>query len=189
MSLPLIQLIGKNDGLETKQRNHEDWDPYNYDWLHTNIGLRMVASYAVAITLPTRAIADLDGNLPLAEYVGEAHRLGLMVLASPLNIPSRFPSFAPDFPSLIDFYFSRAGIDGVYTDSFADVQSFIQRQSERIQPALPPLDSERPPQKEKASQVQEDLPPFFKNLNLSRPAPPDSEKTDKEKKFLPEESD
>lgn len=188
MRLPLIQLIGTNDGLETKQGRQGNLEPYNYDWLFTNTGLRMVASYAVAIALPTGVLVDQDGNLPLAAYVDEAHRQGLMVLAFSLNTMANYPVFAPDFPSLVNFYFSRAGIDGVYTDMFADVQHAILQQSKKmpIKEESPPLIDKTAPTQEESPTPQNDLPPFFKNLNLSRPAPPSTEQLEKQEIALPE---
>ncbi len=175
MSLPLIQLIGANDGLETKQGPQENLLPYNYDWLFTNNGLRMVASYAVALALPTKDIVDGTGNLPLAGYIAEAHRHGLMVLTTLPHSTPNFPSFAPDLPALVDFYFSRAGVDGIYTDMFGDVQRIVRQQSEKKKVELPPQNETLTPRKEEVPEPQNDLPPFFKNLNLSRPTPPDSQ--------------
>jgi glycerophosphoryl diester phosphodiesterase len=175
MSLPLIQQIGANDGLETKQGPQENLLPYNYDWLFTNNGLRMVASYAVALALPTKDIVDGTGNLPLAGYIAEAHRHGLMVLTTLPHSTPNFPSFAPDLPALVDFYFSRAGVDGIYTDMFGDVQRIVRQQSEKKKVELPPQNETLTPRKEEVPEPQNDLPPFFKNLNLSRPTPPDSQ--------------
>lgn len=188
MSLPLIQLVGANDGQETKQGKQGNLEPYNYDWLFTNTGLRMVASYAVAIALPTEAIVDRDGNFPLAGYVGEAHRHGLMVLARPLNNTLNFPPFAANFPALVDFYFSRAGVDGIYTDSFRDVQRSIQQQTEimKIKEVSPPIKEEAIPIKEEPPLLKNELPPFFKSLNLSRPTPPGTEEAEEQKRALPE---
>lgn len=174
MSLPLIQLFGENDGMETKHENQGNLEPYNYDWLYTNVGLRMVASYAVAIALPTKAVADSDGSVPLAGFIGEAHRLGLKVLAFPLNNSPSLPPFARDFLSFVDFYFSETGVDGIYTDSFEDVRRFMQQPPKKIpaneeMPAPAIKDEPAPPQAEEPAQLQEDLPPFFKNLQLSRP--------------------
>jgi glycerophosphoryl diester phosphodiesterase len=188
MSLPLVQLIGANDGLETKQEHQGNLEPYNYDWLFTNTGLRMVASYAVAIALPTGALVDQDGNLPLATYVSEAHRHGLMVLAFSVDAIAKYPAFAANLPALVEYYFSRAGIDGVYTDTFVDVQRAILKQSENI-----PVKEQPPPKKEDAVPIteelplpQSDLPPFFKNLNLSRPTPANAEPVEEQEKVLPE---
>lgn len=184
MSLPLIQLVGANDGLETKQGKAENLQPYNYDWLFTNTGLRMVASYAVAITLAAEAMVDRDGNLPLAGYVGEAHRLGLMVLAWPLNNAANFPSFAPNFTALMEFYFSRANVDGIYTDSFRDVQRYSKEQSEKIknkEPLSPLIEGTIT-----IKDAKDDLPPFFKSLNLSRPILPDTMEAEDQKTVLPE---
>jgi hypothetical protein len=185
MSLPLIQLVGTNDGMETKQGTRDNLLPYNYDWLFTNTGLRMVASYAVAIALPTKEVVDGTGNVPLAGYIAEAHRHGLMVLASlPHNTPN-FPSFAPDLPSLVDFYFSRAGVDGIYTDMFADVQRILRQKSEKKKVELPPQNEAPTLTKEELPEPQNDLPPFFKNLNLSRPTPPDSLQAVDQENVLP----
>ncbi len=186
MSLSLIQLVGANDGLETKQGTQDNLSPYNYDWLFTNTGLRMVASYAVAIALPARDIADNSGNLPLAGYIAEAHRHGLMVLAFLLNNTPNFPPFAPDLPALVDFYFSRADVDGLYTDMFVDVQRILRQQSEKQKAELPLQKEDLSPTQNEPTKPQNDLPPFFKNLNLSRPLQPDSHQAVDQEKVLPE---
>ena len=175
MSLPLIQQIDANDGQETKHGTKGNLLPYNYDWLFTNTGLRMIASYAVAIALPAENIAGPTGNLPLAGYIDEAHRIGLMVLAFPLDNTSNFPPYAADFPALVDFYFTRAGIDGIYTSMYHEVQRLLQQPAEKKTIDILPKKEEPLPSKEALPEQQDDLPPFFKNLHLSRPAAPATE--------------
>ena len=79
-------------------------------------------------------------------------------------------------------------MDGIYTDSFRDMQLFIRQQSEKIsiKEELLPAKEAPAPLKEEVPQLQEDLPPFFKNLNLSRPAPSETARTGEEEKVLPE---
>ncbi|MCP4342516.1 MAG: glycerophosphodiester phosphodiesterase [Desulfobulbaceae bacterium] len=121
MRLPLIQLIAQNDELETKQQL-ETRKPHNYDWMFTNIGLRMLASYATAIALPTSAIVDQNGTLLINKYIDEAHRYGLKVLAYSVTInKEQRPSFVTDFSELLQFYDTKTNIDGLYTDSFVEV--------------------------------------------------------------------
>ena len=155
--LPLIQLIGKNDGNETQQKVLGQWEPYNYDWLFTNIGLRMITSYAAAIGLPASAIADQNGNQLQPQYVDEIHKYGMQVLAFPVNNrPEDLPSFAPDFKALLDFYLYRVKVDGIYTDSFDEVRQYQEQRAEE--------------ERRKA-----DLPPFFSSQGLTRPSPADPE--------------
>ena len=125
MNFSLIQLVGDNDGVETKQLNLGQLEPYNYDWMFTNTGIRMLASYATAIAMPADTLADMDNKALLTGYVGEAHRQGLMVLAYPFSKKTDTSAVPQDFKTLVDFYFSRAGIDGMYTDSFRDVQRYL----------------------------------------------------------------
>lgn len=151
MRLPLIQLIGQNNGQEAKQQHLGKWEPYNYDWMFTNIGLRMIAGYAAAIALPSASIADENGTLLLKEYIEDVHKYGLKVLTFSLNNQEEeFPPFVADFSSLLTFYYSQAGIDGLYTDSFQDVLQY---------------DKQRAVEKKSKS----DLPAFFSDLELSRP--------------------
>jgi len=87
---------------------------------------------------------------------------------------------------LVDFYFSRAGVDGIYTDIFADVQRILRQQLEMKKVESTPQNETPTPTKERLPEPQNDLPPFFKNLNLSRPTPPDSEQAVDKEKVLPE---
>jgi len=151
LNIPLIQLIGANDGQETRQLNQNKWEPYNYDWLFTNIGLRMIASYATAIGLPSNSIVDLSGNILLAEYIQDIHQYGLKVFTYSLNNqPNRFPPFAQNFAALLDMYFNQANIDGVYTDTFDDIGQYLKERVEE-------------------KKQKETLPTFFSDLELSRP--------------------
>jgi len=160
LNIPLIQLIGKNDGNETKQKHLGRWAPYSYDWLYTNIGLRIVASYASAIALPSALIVDQSGNMPLARYIEDLHKYGLQVFSYTLdNKPQTFPSFAKDFPALLDFYFTQAKIDGIYTDSYINAQNYFTSQKE-------------------AGKRNAGLPSFFSNMKFSKPTSREPEKND-----------
>ena len=153
LNIPLIQLIGVNDGQETRQLNQNKWEPYNYDWVFTNIGLRMIASYATTIALPNNSIVDRNGNILLAEYIQDIHQYGLQVFTYSLNNRlDGLPPVANNFSALLDVYFNQANIDGVYTDTFGDIRQYLRDQAEEKK------------QKEK-------LPEFFSNLKLSRPTP------------------
>ena len=150
MHLPLIQLIASNDELVAKQRL-EKRKPYNYDWMFTNIGLRMLAGYAAAIALPTSAIADQYGTLLNNQYIEEAHKYGLKVLTYSVTVSKeQLPSFVSNFPALLKFYYTQSNIDGLYTDSFAEVQQHNEQLAAQ-------------------DKYRAELPPFFSALELSSP--------------------
>lgn len=151
MRLPLIQLIGENDGSQTKTNQLGNWEPYNYDWMFTFTGLRIVASYAWAIGLPGNIIVDDNGLIPFSGYLDEIKKYGLKLFVYGLrDRADEIPAFAGTFESLLDFYYQQTNIDGISTDSFTTVKSYQQR-----------LIAE---EKRKA-----DLPEFFSTLQLSRP--------------------
>lgn len=164
LNLPLIQLVAENDGQETQQRRLDTWVPYNYDWLYTNIGLRMIASYASAIGLPRKAIADQQGSPRLAAYIDEVHRLGMQVVVLSVNSREDFPDFAPDFRALLEFY-NKAGADGFSTDSFKEVTRYLkERMAMPKDPSAPPDTLSNPAISEPVSGQENSQPPDPDNL-------------------------
>lgn len=127
MRLPLIQMIGLDDdfmpGEQQRGLNRSD----SYDWLFTNIGLRMVAGYAAAISLPGSAVVNQEGNLLLGQYIKDIHKYGLKVLVLEVNDKEKLPSFVPNLETLLDFYFAQAEIDGIYTSSFVEAQRYTNK--------------------------------------------------------------
>ena len=178
-SLPLIQLIGGDDGGETKHNNGLGvLEPYNYDWLFTNVGLKFVASYAMALALPAARIDDPTGIArPLPPwYIDEAHRHGLLVLV----LPPRLDQPLEESTVLIERFLASGKADGLYSGDPLALRATLASPasppeamtdtapSENGEPevALPATGQPPPP-----LPGQEDLPPFFRELDLSRPTP------------------
>ncbi len=128
INLPLIQLIGNNDGTETRRKSFGKFMPYSYDWLYTHSGLKIISGYAAAITLSADMIVGGDGSLLLSSYIAASHEYGLSVFASSLNNrPETFPPFADTFQSFISLYLQKADIDGFYTDAFGEAKIITNR--------------------------------------------------------------
>lgn len=152
MNLPLIQLIGSNDGTETQRKAFDTFIPYNYDWLYTHSGLKVIAGYAAVIGLSGDVMVDPNGTLLLTDYITTAHEYGLSVFVSSLdNRPGAMPTYADTFQSLLTLYLEKAGIDGFYTNSFSEAKSIINR-----------LEADK--------KRKDALPEFFSSLNLSPPS-------------------
>jgi len=151
MDLPLIQLIGNNDGKETKQKTPGAYIPYNYDWLYTNSGLKMVAGYADVIGLTGEKVVDDDGNLLLTDSINVSHKYGMAVFVTSLDRQTgRLAAFNDSFYSLLSFYLQNVEMDGFYTGSFTEAKIITDRfQSDKeaenklpalfSSPDLPPL--------------------------------------------------
>ena len=160
MNLPLIQLIGSNDGDETRHKNAlGSLEPYNYDWLFTNVGLKFVASYAMALALPAVHFADPNGRvLPLPPgYLDEARRHGLQLLALTHAVDDQ-----------LEMLLAQGVIDGLYSD---DLSAIKRLQVPAVNPqaqAAPPQPTAEMPDPAPPSPA-DDLPPFFRELKLARP--------------------
>ncbi len=127
LNLPLIQLIGNNDGLETRQENSGKFSPYSYDWLYTNSGLKIVSSYAAVIALPDNKVTDENGTLLLTDYITSAHENGLKVFIYPFTRQNQPPPpSTTTFSARHSFYLGNVDLDGLYTDSSIYTSSEIQ---------------------------------------------------------------
>ncbi|MEE4136079.1 MAG: glycerophosphodiester phosphodiesterase family protein [Desulforhopalus sp.] len=154
LDLPLIQRLGGAPPLTEAELSI--YRPN--DWLLTNSGLRVLASYAWGLVVPNARLNTEDPNQSLADYFAEAGRYGLQRLVITSAVAStEEPLGNREVASLaeLDTIFGRHQADGVYTNSYLDVHHYLQKQED---------DARR----------QLDLPPFFSELELKRPAPQDN---------------
>jgi glycerophosphoryl diester phosphodiesterase len=112
--LPLIQLIGENNW-------GEDTDS-DYDLLRTPTGLAEIASYAHGIGPWINHIylgRDEAGAPVLSDLVQLAHAEQLLVHPYTFR-RDELPAGIASFDELLEIFFSRAEVDGVFTD-FPDI--------------------------------------------------------------------
>lgn len=178
MNLPLVQLIGDNGGTETRHISAlGTLEPYNYDWLFTNVGLKLAKTYAVALALPARRLIDPAApGIPLPPgFIEEARRHNLLVFA----MVEQGSDGGDELTVLINRLQDSIGVDGLYSRQPAQVRRQLDAALEKALVGAPPLPEappvDPPPQKVDAtspSSPPDDLPPFFKELNLTRPNTP-----------------
>ncbi len=147
MDLPLLQLLAGNPEGDTGTSAAPS------SWLFSNSGLRIVAGYAWGIAAPAATIAGHDENGQaigaLAGYFAEAKRYGLHRLA---QLPAAATMEEEELLKLTNTLFDQLELDGVYTDAYQAISRHRQRLVEE-------------------AARQADLPPFFSELELKRPAP------------------
>jgi glycerophosphoryl diester phosphodiesterase len=120
--LPLIQLIGENSWGEDSASD--------YDYMRSPEGLAQVASYADGIGPWLAQIylgRDPAGEVLLSELVGQAQALGLAVHPYTFR-RDELPVGIENFDELLDIFFNRAGVDGVFTDFPDAVRHYLRRE-------------------------------------------------------------
>ncbi|MEE4145732.1 MAG: glycerophosphodiester phosphodiesterase [Halieaceae bacterium] len=120
--LPLIQLIGENSWGEDSESD--------YDYMRSPEGLAQVAGYADGIG-PWLAQVYLgrspSGEIILSDLVNRAQALGLAVHPYTFR-RDELPAGLGSFDELLDIFFRRAGVDGVFTDFPDTVRHYLQRE-------------------------------------------------------------
>lgn len=178
MNLPLIQLIGDNDGVETRHRSPlGTMEPYNYDWLFTNVGLKLAKTYAMALALPARRLTDPAApGIPLPPgFLEEARRHNIQVFA----VVEQSRDRGDELASLVNRLQHSIGVNGLYSRQPAKVRRLLDAAAETAETAAPsPPEAtlvEASPQGVETTPPPsrpDDLPPFFKELKLTRPTSP-----------------
>lgn len=77
-SLKLIQRVDGNDGRESMRRKRNTWVSYNYDWIFTRLGLRVLSSYAYGLSLKKSVIDDQE---ILKRTIEDSHGFNIKVYA------------------------------------------------------------------------------------------------------------
>lgn len=122
-SLPMIQLIGENNGGEDSE--------VDYDYLRTPDGLSYVASYAQGIgpALEHIYLGKASGATRISELVTLAQARGLQVHPYTFRCDA-LPPGIDNFTELLDIFIQQAGVDGLFTD-FPDLVAEYLRGSAR----------------------------------------------------------
>jgi glycerophosphoryl diester phosphodiesterase len=141
MNLKLIQLIDDNNGDETKSLQWGEWINYNYDWITSKSGLRTLSSYIAGIGMDKSMLVDKAGNLLLPELVSDAHSLGMVVHPFTFHREKELlTSYVTTFEELLEFFYFKVGVDGVFTDHCGDAVLFLQNRvpATAVEPAAEP---------------------------------------------------
>lgn len=126
MTLKLIQLIDDNNGHETKFLQWGEWLNYNYDWISSKSGLRTLSTYISGIGLDKSMLVDDGGNILRPDLVSDIHSLGMVIHPYTFRRePESLPPYAANFEALLDFFYFKVGVDGVFTDYCGDAVDFL----------------------------------------------------------------
>jgi glycerophosphoryl diester phosphodiesterase len=132
MKVALMQLI--DTPASTILSNTSLPAPYDYRWMLTRLGLRVVSSYADSIALHTRYFTDgVEPSLP-DTYIKDAKTLGLKTYAFTLqDNPQTFPAHSRSYADMLDHFYSQRGLDGIITASPMATTLYRQMKREQLQ--------------------------------------------------------
>jgi len=133
MDIKLVQLIAETEWETTPVYRDGKTVFYNYDWMQASGAMTRIAGYAdgigpwagmVVTKTSTRAI------LMFSDMVQEAHEAGLVVHPYTFRADKGLlPPYAADFEDLLDIFYFKAGVDGVFTDFPDRAVNFLRKKN------------------------------------------------------------
>lgn len=131
MDLKLVQLIAYTDWNETMVYNGDKATPYSYDWMFKADGMHKVAQYADGIGPWKPMVIDEKStptNIKVMPLVAFAKKEGLKIHPYTFRADEgRIPSYATDFTDMLDIFYNKAKVDGVFTDFPDKAVQFLNR--------------------------------------------------------------
>lgn len=132
MDLKLVQLMAYTDWNETMVYHNGVATPYDYEWMFEQGGMQQVARYADGIGPWKPMLVDDNsskGNLMIKPLMAEAKAAGLEVHPYTFRADKgRIAPYADSFDEMLDVFYNRVKVDGLFTDFPDKAVSFLQRQ-------------------------------------------------------------
>lgn len=120
MDVKLVQLMAQTSWNETMVYENDEAKPYDYDWMFEEDGMDKVAKYADGVGPWKPMIIKDDStkdNLIMTNLVKDAHKNKLEVHPYTFrNDEGKIPAYCDDFDGLLDAFYNKADVDGVFTD-------------------------------------------------------------------------
>ena len=120
MDIKLVQLMAETSWGETKEYVDGKAVDYNYDWMFKPGAMKEVATYADGVG-PWKPMVvapeSTKDKLVFTSLVKDAHDAGMQVHPYTFRLDEgRIPAYAENFEDLLDIFYNKANVDGVFTD-------------------------------------------------------------------------
>jgi glycerophosphoryl diester phosphodiesterase len=120
MDLKLVQLIAMTSWGLTKEYHANKVSNYSYDWMFAADGMSKVAEYADGVGPFKRMLISKKSTankLEITPLLSRAHAAGLVVHPYTFRADEgRVEKYANSFEDMLDIFYFKLGVDGVFTD-------------------------------------------------------------------------
>lgn len=120
LDVKLVQLMAETSWNETMEYQDGKAQPYNYDWMFKPDAMKKIAEYADGVG-PWKPMVvapeSTKDKLVFTSLVKDAHDAGMEVHPYTFRLDEgRIPAYAENFEDLLDIFYNKANVDGVFTD-------------------------------------------------------------------------
>ena len=131
VNVKLVQLIAETDWNETMVYKNGKSTPYKYDWMFKKGAMEKISQYADGIG-PWKPMIikskSTNNKLLITDMVKEAHEAGMEVHPYTFRMDKgRIPQYASSFEDMLDIFYYKADVDGVFTDFPDKTVQFLKR--------------------------------------------------------------
>lgn len=134
VDIKLVQGIDNPAGRETMRKRNGQWISYNYDWLFTRVGIRLLSGYAFALHHSDLTIAE---ESVLLQSIEDSKSLGMNVF---VDINQAQPATSLDMQ--YEKVLSIRNIDGIGLYSMASFRSYQNKKTHAEEDTLLPTEKD-----------------------------------------------
>jgi len=131
MDLKLVQLIAMSLWCETMELKDGSYQMYFYEWMFQPGGMAKVAEYADGVG-PWKPMIispmSTKDKIIVTDLVKDAHAAGMKVHPYTFRLDKgKIPEYAASYEDMLNIFYYKAGVDGVFTDFPDRAVEFIRR--------------------------------------------------------------
>ena len=125
MEPKLVLLLGDDEGTETKRKEGNNWVSYDYGWLYTRLGLRVISSYTDALGINSTLLLNPADTPIQGNYIPAAKGLGIQIHAKGLEQPVAANSSATPFDDTLTQIFTQVEAEAITTVNWVEAAAYL----------------------------------------------------------------
>ncbi len=130
IDLKLVQKIDTSDDSETKRLENAKWATYDYDWMYTQFGLKVIKNYADAVSFTDTHILSNNG-LALSEFITAIMAMKIELHAV-IHDETSTPQTENSFDTLLEQLYFDIGVKAVTTSNWVLTQNYLRQRAVNV---------------------------------------------------------
>lgn len=137
LELQFVQLLGSDNGQETKRQEGDNWVSYDYGWLYTKLGLKVIATFADILGIRSDVLLNQSAPPIPKDYIQAAKGLGLQIHARDVGHPPSAEPADMTFEKVLNRLFSQFETEAITTGHWIEAATYLKAPPQKTtEPAM-----------------------------------------------------
>jgi glycerophosphoryl diester phosphodiesterase len=133
MGVKLVQLLDVDNGNETQRLEGKKWVGYDYGWLYTKLGLKIISTYADALGVESSFLLNPNTSPFQGDYTQAAKGLGIQIHAKGVHNQELTTHDSTPFTDTLSQLFIQVEAEAITTNNWIEAATFLKNQPQNAE--------------------------------------------------------